>query len=100
MAPFLAVGIRSFSGNKLEKKYDKSIIRPGQMRSDFGIFEKKLTHLGENVYITIDLDAFDPSVMPAVGTPEPGGLTWDETMMIPKKMASTSAVRTGRISPR
>ncbi len=34
--------------------------------------------LSDDVYITIDLDAFDPSEMSAVGTPEPGGLHWDE----------------------
>jgi agmatinase len=32
--------------------------------------------LTENVYITIDLDVLDPSVMPSTGTPEPGGLDW------------------------
>ena len=35
-------------------------------------------HLGDTVYVTFDLDAFDSSVMSAVGTPEPGGLLWDE----------------------
>ena len=35
-------------------------------------------HLSDDVYVTIDLDAFDPSAMSAVGTPEPGGLHWDE----------------------
>lgn len=30
----------------------------------------------ENVYITLDLDVFDPSIMPSTGTPEPGGMTW------------------------
>ncbi len=35
-------------------------------------------HLSENVYVTIDLDVFDPSQVAAVGTPEPGGLLWDE----------------------
>ncbi len=34
--------------------------------------------LGDEVYVTIDLDAFDPSQVAAVGTPEPGGLLWDE----------------------
>jgi agmatinase len=34
--------------------------------------------LSDDVYITIDLDHFDPSEMSAVGTPEPGGLHWDE----------------------
>jgi len=33
-----------------------------------------------NVFITIDLDAFDPSIMPSTGTPEPGGLFWYETL--------------------
>jgi agmatinase len=37
-----------------------------------------LGHLGEQVYITIDLDGLDPSIMAAVGTPEPGGLLWQE----------------------
>jgi agmatinase len=37
-----------------------------------------LGHLGPEVYITIDLDGFDPSIMAAVGTPEPGGLLWQE----------------------
>lgn len=34
----------------------------------------------DNVYITFDLDAFDPAIMPATGTPEPGGLMWYETV--------------------
>lgn len=41
-------------------------------------------NLSDNVYITFDLDAFDPSLLPAVGTPEPGGLFWDETMNLLK----------------
>ncbi|MCX6149686.1 MAG: agmatinase [Ignavibacteriales bacterium] len=39
-----------------------------------------VNHLKENVYITFDVDAFDPSLLPSTGTPEPGGLFWDETM--------------------
>ncbi len=37
-------------------------------------------NLSENVYITFDIDGFDPSIVPATGTPEPGGLLWDETL--------------------
>ena len=37
-------------------------------------------NLGDYVYITFDLDVFDPSLLPATGIPEPGGLMWDETM--------------------
>jgi agmatinase len=35
-----------------------------------------MSRLSDNVYITIDLDVFDPSIMPSTGTPEPGGLFW------------------------
>jgi agmatinase len=42
--------------------------------------DKVLKRLSDNVYITIDLDAFDPSIMPAVGTPEPGGMLWYPTL--------------------
>ena len=38
------------------------------------------------VYITIDLDAFDPSIAPSTGTPEPGGLAWYPTLKLLKKV--------------
>lgn len=44
--------------------------------------EKILKQLGPNVYISFDVDVFDSSVMPATGTPEPGGITWYQAMEI------------------
>ena len=44
--------------------------------------EKVVAQLHPHVYITIDLDVFDPAVMPAVGTPEPGGLHWYEVLKL------------------
>ncbi len=41
-----------------------------------------LRHVGRNVYVTIDADGFDPSIVPAVGTAEPNGLTWGEGMAL------------------
>lgn len=41
-----------------------------------------LSNLSKNVYVTIDLDVFDPSIMPALGTPEPGGLDWYQALDI------------------
>ena len=41
-----------------------------------------VSRLSEDVYVTIDLDVFDPSQMAAVGTPEPGGLLWDEVVAL------------------
>ena len=49
-----------------------------QIRNDNNWIEKATDALTENVYITIDADGFDPSVVPAVGTAEPGGLFWEE----------------------
>ncbi|GAB4277596.1 MAG: agmatinase [Candidatus Rifleibacteriota bacterium] len=44
--------------------------------------DRVLQRLTKNVYITVDLDAFDPSIMPAVGTPEPGGMLWYQTLKL------------------
>ena len=41
----------------------------------------------ENVYISFDVDAFDPSIIPATGTPEPNGLFWNEVMQCLRKVA-------------
>jgi len=42
--------------------------------------QESIDRMTDNVYLTIDLDAFDPSIMPATGTPEPGGMGWYETL--------------------
>ncbi|MEE9225091.1 MAG: agmatinase [Bacteroidota bacterium] len=44
--------------------------------------------LTDNVYVTFDVDAFDPSIMPATGTPEPNGLYWHETMNFFRKLGN------------
>ena len=51
-----------------------------------------LTELKERVYITIDCDGFDPSVVPATGTPEPGGLGWFETLHFLKMVCASKRV--------
>ncbi|WP_439183303.1 agmatinase [Carboxylicivirga taeanensis] len=48
--------------------------------------DKSIDLMTDEVYLTIDLDVFDPSIMPSTGTPEPGGLTWDTTMRYLKKV--------------
>ncbi|WP_272151821.1 agmatinase [Tenacibaculum aiptasiae] len=51
-----------------------------------------IDQLTDNVFITFDLDAFDPSIMPSTGTPEPGGLFWYETLDFLKKVFSQKNV--------
>ena len=62
-----------------------------QMRNegfDSNLIEKILGKLKKNVYITFDVDYFDPSIMPSTGTPEPNGFYWDETMRLLKKVCA------------
>lgn len=54
--------------------------------------EEVISKLGDVVYITIDLDGLDPSVMPAVSTPEPGGLEWGELLKLLREVAERRRV--------
>jgi agmatinase len=47
---------------------------------------KIIKHLKENVYITIDLDSLDPSIMPSVGNPEPNGISWNQLLSLLKEV--------------
>jgi len=51
-----------------------------QIRQNSNWINEIVSNMTENVYITIDADGFDPSIMPAVGTAEPNGLFWNETL--------------------
>lgn len=54
--------------------------------------DQAIAALGDNVYLTIDADGFDPSIMPAVGTAEPRGLFWDETLTFLSKVIKAKKV--------
>jgi agmatinase len=55
---------------------------------DAALKEEIITTLNKNVYITFDVDYFDPSIMPSTGTPEPNGFYWHETMQLLKSVCS------------
>jgi agmatinase len=52
------------------------------------LITRMISTLDKNVYITFDVDYFDPSIMPSTGTPEPNGFYWDETMRLLKRVCS------------
>jgi agmatinase len=56
------------------------------MRRDGQWMDRVVDSLADEVYLTIDCDGFDPAIMPAVGTPEPGGLSWYETLTLVRKV--------------
>lgn len=74
------VGIRSMDASELEFLRPENLFTSYDIRSNRYWKEDVINAIGENVYITIDLDVFDPSIMPSTGTPEPGGLLWNETL--------------------
>ncbi|HQB20594.1 MAG TPA: arginase family protein, partial [Bacteroidales bacterium] len=76
VAEVVQVGIRNVCSE--EKKYIQSdkIFYAHQMRNNNEWMEKAIEQLNEYVYISLDLDCFDPSILPSTGTPLPGGMTW------------------------
>ena len=85
---YVGVGIRSLSREEASfaRKQGMEIFSAKEMKDDPSFVERVLSCLSENVYLTFDLDYFDPSIMPAVGTPEPGGPLWYETLDFLKKV--------------
>jgi len=84
------VGIRSMSKEEAEfakRKKLKLFHAKDSLKPKFIV-----SSLKRDVYVTIDLDAFDPSEVPAVGTPEPGGLHWNEVLAILKEVAASRNV--------
>lgn len=85
-ANLIQVGIRSM--DICEKRYlnKKKCFFAEEMFQKNDCVEKSIDLMTDDVYITIDLDVFDPSIMPATGTPEPGGLDWNTTINYLKKV--------------
>ena len=83
--PVTQVGIRSLSKeevNYIKREKIKTIFYAPELP-----IKEIIATLKKNVYITFDLDALDPSIMPSTGTPEPGGLQWYETLNLIKQIS-------------
>lgn len=79
-SPVVQVGIRSMSVDELPFVEKDRIFYSHELYYDKTLYRKALEKLSDNVYLTIDLDVFDPSIMPSTGTPEPGGPDYFELM--------------------
>jgi agmatinase len=94
LCPIVQVGIRSLC--KEEKQFlDANRMTPFYMSTvaeDKDLVSHIAASLSEDVYVTIDVDVFDPSIMPAVGTPEPGGMQWQQVLDILKSIADRKHV--------
>lgn len=76
----IQVGIRSMDVIETTVMDEDKTYFAHEMAEDDNWVDSAIDQMTDNVYITIDLDAFDPSIMPSTGTPEPGGLLWYETL--------------------
>lgn len=76
----VSVGIRSMDVSEREHLTNGSIFLASMIQREPNWIQQVLEQLESDVYLTIDLDGLDPSIMPATGTPEPGGLGWYQLM--------------------
>ena len=90
----VSVGIRSMSSSECEKIDEKLVFYADSVHESKDWVRDTLAVLPEQVYVTIDLDVFDPGIMPSTGTPEPGGLDWYQVTGL-LKAASKHKVITG-----
>jgi agmatinase len=88
------VGIRSLSPEEAAAAptLPTEIFYDFNMRQNEDWIERVVDSLSETVYITIDCDGFDPAIMPATGTPEPGGLTWYEALALLRRVIESRNV--------
>ena len=89
LCPIVQVGIRSMDASEKERMdlsrvfFAEKISKDRKENKDnkeSKWMKEVVSKLSSNVYLTIDLDVFDPSIMPSTGTPEPGGLSWYEVL--------------------
>lgn len=71
-----AVGIRSVGPEEVDQTGRVKTWYAHDLRKSSSWIEEVVQALPKQVYITVDLDGFDPSIMPSTGTPQPGGLSW------------------------
>ena len=86
--PLLAVGIRSLSTpeSQLIREKNLPVIWGHDLDRAEELFPQLLASLPEKAYLTFDIDYFDPSLVPATGTPEPGGGLWYPTLRLLRRL--------------
>ncbi|MCB0462462.1 MAG: agmatinase [Flavobacteriaceae bacterium] len=82
----IQVGIRSMDIIEKTVMDEEKTYFAHDMAVDDNWMDSAIDQMTDNVFITIDLDAFDPSILPSTGTPEPGGLLWYETLEFLKQV--------------
>ena len=94
MCPIVQVGIRSLDTSEVESLDESRVFWAHQIvgESLAAWAGQAVDLLTDDVYVTIDVDGFDPAVIPATGTPEPGGLDWYQVNGLLAEVASRRSV--------
>lgn len=93
--PIVSVGIRNISREEipfLRENRERIHIHWGKDRQSWNVEEIVAPLKDRPIYLTFDLDGFDSSLMPSTGTPEPGGLFWEDAMAIIRAAASIGTI--------
>lgn len=86
------VGIRSMDKSEKQVMNFEQVFFAHEMDQDDYWTDNAIDLMTKNVYITLDLDVFDPSILPSTGTPEPGGLWWNDVLYFLKRVFSEKNV--------
>jgi agmatinase len=93
--PSVQVGIRSISADEarlIDTGIPTKIFWAQDIVGKTNWIDAAVDSLTENVYLTIDIDGLDPSLVPTTGTPEPGGLGWYETLALIRRIAEKKRI--------
>ncbi len=94
--PLAQVGIRSLTAEErtlIRERGICTVFAPEAVGSPVAAWiSRVVAALPEEVYVTVDLDAFDPAIMPATGTPEPGGLDWYRVLEVLRAVARSRRI--------
>ncbi len=79
-ADIVQVGLRSVEAEERKNMDMNHVFYAHAIYGKNDWMQQAIDQLTDNVYLTIDLDVFDPSILPSTGTPYPGGMQWRETL--------------------
>jgi len=84
LCPIVQVGVRSMDSSEKGSMDKSRMFFAKDLHENTDWIEKVTSKLTDDVYISVDLDVFDPSIMSSTGTPEPGGLLWYDVLRLLK----------------
>lgn len=89
--PFISVGVRSqdLQERQFAREHNISIYYESDFQKDDSWMEQVIEELGQTIYLTFDIDVINPSEIRSIGSPEPGGLRWEQIISFLKKLSNS-----------